>query len=346
MIQEVAKTAKHLTVFQRRPNWCTPLHNRPITDEEQAEIKVSYDKIFARCAESHGSFIHNSDPHNALEVSPEEREAFYQKLYDSPGFGIWLANYRDILIDEDANATITDFVARKIRERVKDPKIAEKLIPTDHGFGTRRVPMETKYYEVYNQDNVLLVDVRETPIERITKKGIKTSEKEYEFDIIIYATGFDAVTGAFDRIDIRGLGGKSLKECWAHGPRTYLGLQSEGFPNMFTLVGPHNAGTFCNIPRCIEQNVEWTTDFIKYLREHHIEQVKPKPEAVAEWTEHVYTTGERMLFMKVDSWFTGINSNVPGKQVRTFLLYGGGAPRYRDKCDEVAANDYEGFDMQ
>ena len=165
-----------------------------------------------------------------------------------------MGNFRDVLIDQDANATITEFMRRKIRSRVKDPKVAEKLIPTNHGFGTRRVPLESGYYEVFNQANVHLVDVRETPIERITPAGVKTSDAEYEVDMIIYATGFDAITGAFDRIDIRGRGGRRLRDKWANGPRTYLGLQIEGFPNLFTLVGPHNAATFCNIPRCIEQN--------------------------------------------------------------------------------------------
>ena len=262
-ITEVAKTVGHLTVFQRTPNWCAPLHNSPIDAETQARIKASYPEIFARCRNSFGCFIHDADPRNALEVSPEEREAFYEKLYSEPGFGIWMGNFRDVLIDKAANDTITDFMRRKIRQRVRDPALAEKLIPTNHGFGTRRVPLESGYYEVYNQPNVSLVDLRQTPIERITPSGIRTSDAEYEFDMIIYATGFDAITGAFDRIDIRGRGGLRLKEKWADGPRTYLGLQIAGFPNMLTLVGPHNAATFCNIPRCIEQNVDWVTDLLR-----------------------------------------------------------------------------------
>src|SRR5262249_24679843 len=220
----------------------------------------TYREIFARCRNSYGCFIHDADPRNALEVSAQEREAFYEQRYAEPGFGIWMGNFRDILIDKAANHTITDFMRRKIRSRVRAPEVAEKLIPTNHGFGTRRVPLESGYYEVYNQPKVRLVDLRETPIERITPNGITTSEAEHPFDMSLYATGLDAITGAFDRIDIRGRGGLRLKEKWAAGPRTYLGLQIAGFPNLLSLVGPHNAATFCNIPRCIEQNVDWVTD--------------------------------------------------------------------------------------
>jgi cation diffusion facilitator CzcD-associated flavoprotein CzcO len=285
-----------------------------------------------------------SDPRSALEVSPEEREAFFQKLYGEPGFGIWMGNFSDILVNPEANDFMTEFMRRKIRERVKDPEIAEMLIPKNHGFGTRRVPLETHYYEVYNQDNVLLVDIREAPIERITPLGVKTAEAEYELDILIYATGFDAITGAFDRIEIRGQGGQTLKDKWADGPRTYLGLQSVGFPNLLTLVGPHNAATFCNIPRCIEQNVEWVTDLIRYLRDNDYERIAPTETAEDEWTKHVYDIAELTLLSKTDSWFTGVNQNLPNKK-RTFMAYAGGSPAYRAKCEEVAANGYEGFEL-
>src|SRR5262249_9330542 len=221
-ITEIDKTVGHLTVFQRRPNWCAPLRNSLIDEKTQASIKASYPQIFARCRDSFGCFIHAADPRNALEVLPAEREAFYEKLYGEPGFGIWMGNFRDVLIDKAANDTITDFMRRKIRERVHDPELAEKLTPTNHGFGTRRVPLESGYYEVYNRPNVTLVDLREAPIERITPQGIKTSEKDHKFDMIIYATGFDAITGAFDRIDIVCRGGLRLKENCADGPRTYL----------------------------------------------------------------------------------------------------------------------------
>jgi cation diffusion facilitator CzcD-associated flavoprotein CzcO len=241
---------------------------------------------------------------------------------------------------------ISEFMARKIRARVRDKALAEKLVPTNHGFGTRRVPLETGYYEVYNQPNVELVDLRETPIERITDTGVRTRAADYAFDIIVYATGFDPVTGSFDRIEIRGGGGRTLRTKWADGPHTYLGLSVAGFPNMLTLVGPHNSATFCNIPRCIEQNVDWVTGLLRYMRTHGHARVEATPAAEAEWTAHVHDTAARMLFTEVDSWFMGINTNVPGKQKRTFLLYAGGAPAYREKCDGVAAHAYRGFAFQ
>ena len=346
VIQEVAKSAKQLTVFQRRPNWCTPLNNRPITPEEQRQIKASYPQIFQQCRETNGCFLHKSDPRSALEVSPEEREAFFEHLYQQPGFAIWIGNFMDILMTPEANRTISDFIAKKIRQRVKDPKTAEKLIPTDHGFGTRRVPQETHYYEVYNQPNVELVSLIETPIERITPQGIKTSDREREFDIIIYATGFDAITGALDRIDIRGVGGLKLKDKWQDGPRTYLGLQSVGFPNLFTLVGPHNTATLCNIPRCIEQNVEWVSGVIGHLRSHQLQSVVPSEEAERSWTQHVNEIAEYTLFTKVNSWFTGVNTNVPGKDKPRIVVYVGGAPAYRERCDQESANGYPGFVLQ
>jgi cation diffusion facilitator CzcD-associated flavoprotein CzcO len=342
-ITEIAKTVGHLTVFQRTPNWCAPLHNSPIDAASQTRIKATYPEIFARCRQSFGCFIHDADPRKALEVSAEEREAFFEKLYREPGFGIWMGNFRDVLVDAAANATITDFMRRKIRERVNDPAVAEKLLPTNHGFGTRRVPLESGYYEVYNQPNVRLVDLRATPIELITPTGVKTSDAQYDLDMLIYATGFDAITGAFDRIDIRGRGGRPLREKWVDGPRTYLGLGIEGFPNLFTLVGPHNAATFCNIPRCIEQNVDWVTALLAAMRARGHTRVEPTVEAEREWTQHVHDTGRRMLFTQVDSWMMGINSNVAGKDRRTFIVYAGGAPRYREKCDEVAAAGYAGF---
>jgi len=346
VIQEVAKTAGHLTVFQRTPNFCAPLHNGPIDPETQREIKARYPEIFEICRNSYAGFMHDADHRRALDVSPEEREALYEKLYGEPGFGIWMGNFRDVLVDAKANDTLTAFIHKKIRERVNDPVIAEKLIPRDHGFGTRRVPLETGYYEVYNQDNVVLVDVRETPIGRVTATGIRTSDADHDFDMIIYATGFDAVTGGFDRIDIRGMGGQRLKDKWADGPLTFLGLQTEGFPNMLTLVGPHNAATFCNIPRCIEQNVDWVTALITYMRANDLRRVVPSAEAEEEWTDHVHESASRLLLTKTDSWFMGINKNIPGKQKRRFLLYGAGLPTYREKCNEVAANSYAGLEFQ
>jgi cation diffusion facilitator CzcD-associated flavoprotein CzcO len=343
LITEVAKNVGHLTVFQRTANYCVPLNNRPIRPDEQAGLKARYAEMFTRCQQTFGAFIHDFDPRSVFAVSDEEREAQYEKLWHEPGFGFWLGNFFDIMTDEKANATIAEFVRKKIRERVKDPQIAERLTPRDHCFGTKRVPLESGYYEAYNRPNVQLVDLRETPIERITSEGIKTSDQEYPFDVIIFATGFDAVTGALTRMDIRGERGQSLKEKWRDGPRTYLGLQVAGFPNLFTVVGAHNAANFCNVPRCIEQNVEWVTECIGYLRDHRITRICATEDAEEQWRQHCEEVVAHTLFPTANSWFMG--ANIPGKK-RTFLAYGGGLPRYREKCDAVAAAGYAGFVLE
>jgi cation diffusion facilitator CzcD-associated flavoprotein CzcO len=338
-IQTVAGEVGHLTVFQRTPNWCAPLHNGKIDEDAQKRIKAGYPEMFARCQETFACFIHTPDSRGAFEVSDEEREAFYEKLYGERGFGIWQGNFRDILIDRKANATISDFVARKIRERVKDPKVAEKLIPKNHGFGTRRLPLETFYYEVYNRDNVELVDIVETPIERITPKGIKTKAQEYAFDIIIFATGFDAITGAFDKIDFRGVDGIRLKDKWKSGPQTYLGLMVDGFPNMMMLMGPHTA--LGNIPRSIEYSVDWVSGLMRFAGENGLTRLEATAAGVASWTDHVKALGVGLLSNEVNSWMTGINSNVEGKQTRIVARYSGSAPAYRARCDAVAASGYD-----
>jgi cation diffusion facilitator CzcD-associated flavoprotein CzcO len=338
-IQTIAKSVGHLTVFQRTPNWCAPLHNGKIDEETQQKIKSGYPEIFKRCQETFACFLHTPDPRRTFEVAEQEREAFFEKLYAERGFGIWQGNFRDILVDRKANAVISDFVARKIRQRVKDQKVAEKLVPKNHGFGTRRLPLETFYYEVYNQDNVDLVDITETPIERITPDGIKTSVKEYEFDIIIYATGFDAITGSFDRIDFRGVDGIGLRDKWKHGPQTFLGVMVDGFPNMMMLMGPHTA--LGNIPRSIEYNVDWVTGLIRYALESKLTRVEATAAGVTSWTDHVKALGVGLLSSEVNSWMTGYNSNVEGKQTRIIARYSGSAPAYRARCDEVAANRYQ-----
>jgi cation diffusion facilitator CzcD-associated flavoprotein CzcO len=337
-IQEVAKTAKHLMVFQRTPNWCVPLHNRKITPDEMQRIRANYPAMWQRCLETFSCFLHTSDPRNTFDVSEEERQAFWEKLYGEPGFGMWLGNFRDMLTDRAANAAVSAFVAQKIRQRVKDPVVAEKLIPKNHGFGTRRVPLETRYYEVYNQDNVKLVDLTETPIERIMPTGIKTSDTEYEFDMIIYATGFDAITGSFDRVEIRGVEGQRLKERWKYGPETYLGVMVDGYPNMMMLMGPHMA--LGNIPRSIEHNVDWVTGLLRFARDHHLTRLEATGTEVKAWTDHVKAVAEGLLTFEVNSWMTGVNTNVEGKQTRIVARYAGSAPDYRKMCDGVATDGY------
>ena len=342
-IQEVAKTAGHLTVFQRTPNWCTPLHNRKIAPDEMARLRAGYPEMFQRCRETFACFLHTADNRATFEVSEATRQAFWEELYASPGFGIWVGNFRDILTNRDANAALSAFVAGKIRQRVKDQRVAEKLIPKNHGFGTRRVPQETGYYEVYNQPNVELVDVNETPIERITPTGIETSDTTRDFDIIIYATGFDAITGAFDSIDIRGLNGQSLKDRWNGGPETFLGMTVDGFPNMAMLVGPHMA--LGNIPRTIEFNVEWVADLMRHARDHRITRFAPNPAEVQAWTDHVKSLADGNLMFEVNSWMTGVNTNVDGRQVRRINRYSGSAPDWRARCTAVAEAGYAGMTL-
>ena len=339
LITEIAKEVAHLTVFQRTANYCAPLRNGPIDPETQRRIKASYPEIFKKCSETPGSFMHQFDPRSALEVSPEERLAQYERLWAEPGFKKWLANFHDVMIPGEANEDYAKFVRNKIRERVKDPVVAEKLVPKDHMFGSKRLPCESGYYEVYNQDNVLLVDVREAPIERITPKGVKTTAAEYELDVIIFATGYDAVTGSLNRIDIRGEGGQTLKAKFAEGPRTYMGVQSAGFPNLFTI----NAASVGNFVRAAEPLVEWVSDCICYVRDHQFTSISPTPEAEAAWTRHVAEAGAKILRTQADSWFVG--ANIPGK-ARFLLTSPDSAPVMRAKRAEVAAKGYEGFLLQ
>ena len=342
-IQEVAKTAGHLTVFQRTPNWCAPLHNGPITDDEQREIKASYPDILKRCRESPAGFIHTPDPRRTVDVPPEEREAFWEKRYAERGFGIWMGNFRDVLVDREANALMSDFVARKIRQRVKNPAVAEKLIPKNHGFGTRRLPLETRYYEVYNQPNVELVDLTETPIDRVTATGIRTSAREFEFDIIVYATGFDALRGAYDRIDLRGRDGVSLQYLWRGGARTFFGIQNAGFPNLLMVMGPMCA--LGNIVRSIEYNVDWVAGLLRHMRDNRLSRVEVRPESVDAWMEVVRKASIGLLSNEVNSWMTGVNANVDGKSERVLARYSGTGPEFRAKADAVAAGGYRELDL-
>lgn len=345
VISEIADKVKSLKVFQRRPNWCAPLHNSKVNDEAQAKIKATYDEIFARCKETPGGFIHGPDPRKYDEVKEEDRVAFWEELYAAPGFGVWVGNFRDVLVKEGPNAEYSRFIADKIRARVDDPELAEKLIPKDHGFGTRRVPLETKYYEAYNRDCVELVNVNETPIECITERGIKTSEQEYEFDIIVYATGFDAITGAFDRLDITGLGGQKLRDKWFDGPTTYMGVQTTGFPNMLVLAGPQGGSVSTNFPRGIEEAVDWTTELLQHMRTNQYSYVETKQEAEDEWFEHVKETYSYSLLPKAKSWFTGYNSNVAGHDKLRYMIYNGGAVRFRQHLQKAQIDGYPGMDF-
>tara|TARA_B100000579_G_scaffold289939_1_gene240702 strand:- start:16 stop:1677 length:1662 start_codon:yes stop_codon:yes gene_type:complete len=345
VIGEIADKVGDLTVFQRRPNWVAPLNNSKISVDQMNDIRDRYDEIFETCARTPGGFEHEPDRRGFYEVSQEERFELWDRLYEEPGFSIWLKNFREIFTDEEANAEISSYIAERIRSRVDDPTVAEKLIPKDHGFGVQRVPMETGYLEAYNRDNVHLVDISETPLERITEKGIRTTEEEFEFDIIIYATGFDAITGSFDHIDIRGRDGLTLREKWFDNPTTFLGMMVSGFPNLLMPSGPQSGSASTNYPRGIENGVDWCTELLEYMWERDLTYLEATEDAEQRWTDHVIKMYSVMLMRKAQSWFTGYNSNVEGHEAGKvrYMVYNGGTPKYVASISEVASKDYEGI---
>ena len=343
-IQELAKDVGHLTVFQRRPNWCAPLRNGKITSDEMQDIKASYPAMFEQCRTSQAGFIWTVDPRGTFEVTPEERNAFWEKLYASKGMAIWQGNFKDILVDPNANLAISEFIEAKIRARVHNPVTADMLIPKDHGFGTRRVPLETHYYEVYNQSNVDLINIVETPIIRITEGGIVTSNEEFTFDTIVYATGFDALGGSFDKIAIEGTAGSLLKDKWDAKMETYVALQVFGYPNMLMINGPQGLGG--NHPVNIQYTVEWIADLVKHMIERDLTRAEATPEGIETWNRHINDKSSGSLMNGVDSWMTGVNKNVEGKGVRILgARYGGSVESYRGLCDEVASNGYEAMNL-
>jgi cation diffusion facilitator CzcD-associated flavoprotein CzcO len=343
LIGEIADKVGELTVFQRRPNWSAPLNNSAISDEEMADIRARYDEIFAACALTPGSFLHGPQKSGFYEVTREERLALWDKLYDEPGFGIWLANFREIFMDEAANAELSQYIADRMRRRVRDPKVAEKLIPRDHGFGVQRLPLETNYLEAYNRENVHLVDLSETPLVCVTEQGLRTTDRDYAFDVIVYATGFDAITGAYDLIDIHGIGGERLAGKWKHAPSTFLGMLVHGFPNLLMPTGPQSASASTNFPRGIENGVNWCTDLLRHMWERGYTRAEATLEAQERWTAHVIKMYEIMLMRKAKGWFTGYNSNVPGHEEGTvrYFVYNGGTPKFVGIINDVAAKNYQ-----
>ncbi len=338
---EVAGQARHLTVFQRTPNYAVPLGNHQLDEDFRRWYKENYGEIWDRVR--HNFSGHDYDPIGKPleEAAPEERERTFRERYDRGGFGLWLANYDDILVSREANGAVSEWVRERIAERVADPETAEKLIPRDHAFGTKRVPLENGYYEIFNQDNVDLVDVKKTPIEEITPTGVRTQDgEEHEFDALVFATGFDAMTGPYNKIDIRGRGGQLLRDKWAQGPRTYLGLMSAGFPNLFAITGPQSPSVLTNMPVAIEQHVEWLSDLIGHMRDAGLSVVEPTPEAEDGWVDHSQEVAHSTLLPESATWYMG--ANIPDKP-RVFLPYLGGLGPYREKCDEVAENGYQGF---
>jgi cation diffusion facilitator CzcD-associated flavoprotein CzcO len=337
LIPEVAKEVAELVVYQRTPNWNSPLNNGKITAEEQAEIKATYDEIYDACMGSFGGFVHGAIRKRAFDDSKEERWALYEQLYQQKGFAKIISNYRDTMTNREANAEFSEFIAEKIRERVHDPVTAEKLIPTDHGFGMRRPPMETFYYEAYNQPNVHLVDLNETPIVTITEAGIETSDGERAFDIIVWATGFDGFTGALTRMDVIGEDGRLLRDLWKPGVVTYLGSMVPGFPNFFLAGGPHMiAGNF---PRATEIMVDYVTGVLRHARDNGYTRIAPDDAASAAWTEEVHEAATIAL-MAENSWFRG--ANIPGK-AREFLPYAGSLKKFRERMDAMDEQGYPGL---
>ena len=345
IIPEVAKQAGHLTVFQRRANWAAPLNNSPITAQEMQAIRARYDEIFAACSRSPAAFEHEPDKRSFYDVSQQERRKFWDRLYAEPGFGIWLANFPEIFTDEKANAELSNYIADRIRQRVRDPEVAEKLIPKDHGFGIQRLPLETHYFETYNRDNVELVDTKATPIERITATGLRTSDREFEFDVIVYATGFDAFTGAYDRVDIRGIGGEQLSDKWASGPITYLGMLVNGFPNMVMLGGPQTAAA--NFPRGSEVAINWITPLLQHMLENGYTRFNVKEDAQQAWFEEVKTSYKGLLLNKAQSWITGYNSNLKGHEYghTRYNIYATGGAEYAKHLKAAAEGGYGEIDF-
>jgi len=337
VIPEVARECAHLTVFQRTPNYCVPLRNGPIPPEQRRELEEDYHAVFERCRRNIAGFIHDADRRKTLEVAAEEREAFYEEIWAKPGFAKWYGNFRDLMTSREANELYAEFVRNKIRERVHDPEVAELLCPKDHHFGAKRIPMETDYYETFNRDNVLLVDVKTHPIRTITPRGVETELGEYELDVLIFATGFDAFTGEVTRLDLRGVAGETIQEHWADGATLYMGLQTAGFPNFFM----ENGTVFCNFTRCAEVTVDFVTGCIAYLREQGYERIEADPEAEARWAATTQAFVDEMpLKSDVPTWLDG--SNVEGKPT-SGLVYGGGLVAFTELCEQVAAKGYEGY---
>ena len=339
LITEIAREVGHLTVFQRTANYCAPLRNREIDDDEQQMIKRNFPEIFRKCMETPGSFMHEFDTRSAFDVSDEERVEKYEQLWQEPGFAKWLSNFYDVMMPGPANEDYAEFFRNKIRERVKDPAVAEMLTPKDHMFGSKRLPCESGYYEVYNQDNVLLVDVKKAPIQRITPDGIQTADAHYDLDVIIYATGYDAVTGSLNRMLIQGRNGVTLQEKFAEGPRTYMGISSVGFPNLFTI----NAASVGNFVRAAEPLVEWISECVAYVRDNGYHCIQPTQQSEDEWTQHMIEGSKNILRSQADSWFVG--ANIPGK-ARFLLTAPDSAPAMRARRADVATNGYEGFALE
>lgn len=338
-IPVVARQAAALTVFQRTPTYSVPAHNTPLDPETEQRIKATYAERRRQNRESRSGYVVPVNRYSALEATPETRQAEYEKRWQRGGLGL-MATFTDLLTCREANETVAEFLRGKIRAIVRDPEVAEALCPRDYPAGTKRLCVDTGYYATYNRENVTLVDLRREPIVTITPGGVRTGAREIDLDSLIFATGYDAMTGALLRIDIRGRNGLRLADAWREGPRGYLGLTVAGFPNLFTITGPGSPSVLSNLMVSIEQHVEWISDCLAHLAARGATMIEATDEAQAAWGAHCAEVAAATLFPGANSWYTG--ANIAGKQ-RVFMPYVGGVGVYRQKCDQIAANGYDGF---
>ncbi len=342
MIPQIAAQADHLTVFQRTANFSLPARNAPLDPDKEREHKAQYqERRRAALDTPFGIAGHPAPVKSALEATEAERQRAYEAKWAEGGSISFLYSYTDLLVDKAANDTASEFVRQKIRGIVRNPATAEILAPKDHPIGTKRLCLDTDYYETYNRNNVSLVDVRADPIVAITPAGLRTRDREHgPFDALVFATGFDAMTGALREIDIRVLGGEALAEQWEAGPRTYLGLMVAGFPNLFIVTGPGSPSVKTQMILAIEQHTDWIADCLAHLRAHGYRRIEPRRDAQDRWVQHVNEVADSTLYPLANSWYVG--ANIPGKP-RVFMPYVGGFARYKQACDAVAASGYDGF---
>ena len=339
----IARQARHLTVFQRSANFILPAENGPMDKALEARHKAEYPARRRAAYDTPFGIAGYPPPDkSALDASSQEREAMYERKWAEGGSISFLYSYKDLLTSKEANDTAAEFVRRKIRSIVKDPATAELLCPDNHPIGTKRLVLDTGYYETYNRDNVTLVNARKAPIREITPNGLRTTEAGYELDVIVFATGFDAMTGALKEIDVRTTDGRSLTADWAHGPYTMLGIMCAGFPNMFMITGPGSPGVKSQMILSCEQHVDWIVNCLTHMGANGIAAIEPTEEAQTAWTRHVAEVANATLYPLANSWYMG--ANIPGKP-RVFMPYVGGVHTYKRKCDEIAAKGYEGFTM-
>ncbi len=338
-IPRIADQADKLYVLQRTPNYSMPAHNRPVDEAEWRSWSSSWHERRRICEESDSGVPVDPPTKRTREAAPEERERRFEQGWQRGGISALSSGFTDFFTDEDANRVAQDFARDKIRAIVKDPHVAELLCPSHH-IGTKRTCTDIGYFETYNRDNLELVDVRSTPLRGMTRDGIQLSDRHIDVDMIVFAIGFDAITGALTEIEIRGVEGEKLTDAWAHGPRTYLGLQSAGFPNLFMITGPGSPSVLSNMVVSIEQHVVWVADCIAHLRAHDLDRIEASRAAEEEWMKHVADLAAGTLYPKASSWYVG--ANIPGKP-RTFMPYVAGCGQYRAECDDVVARGYAGF---